>query len=1107
MRPRRSWFGLLGGLTLVGLATRVAAQPVGSEFRVNTYTTGDQGTFGGNLVAADASGNFVVVWTSYPQDGSRSGVFAQRYDSAGTPLGAEFRANTYTSGDQLGPSVAAAANGNFVIVWASRDQDGSDHGVFGQRYDSGGAAQGSEFRVNSYTTGHQFPGAVASDESGNFVVVWSSGDGDSDGVFAQRYDGAGAPQGAEFRVNSYTTGSQEAASVASDPNGNFVVAWVGQSQDGHGIIGQRFDNQGAPLGSEFRANTYTILAQTSPSIAADGSGNFVVVWQNNDPDGDSFGIFGRRFDSAGTPQGGEFQVNSYTTDPQRYPAVAADANGHFVVAWQSRDQDGNADGIFAQRYDGSGAPFGNEFRVNTFTSHAQEFASAGALGEKLFAVVWQSDLQDGSGSYGVFGQRIDFAGDTIPPTVKVTAPNGGEILYTGSSYPIRWTASDETALSSFDAFVSVDGEETFTPIAECQDVPASATSCLWLAPGPPSPTAIVRVTAEDTSGNRGSDNSNIIFSIVSGTASITVQNPNSEVVLRVGSQERIEWTHNLGLKAAFRIELDRDDDGIPDDLMAAAHPADGPTSGQLDWFVFGQPSATCRIHVSWAGNPLVADASDATFQIRPAPWSEFQVNTYIVSDQLTGSDHLVAADADGNFVVVWSSYGQDGSAEGVFGQRYDNTGTGVGAEFRVNSYTTGSQRQPSVASDASGNFVVVWDSYGQDGDREGIFGQRYDAAGGPLGAEFRVNSVTAGDQDRPSVSSDPSGNFVVVWSGGSSTIMGRRYDSDGVALGPEFRVVFGTQTSFPSVASDTSGNFVVVWFAIENSADIFGQRFNGEGRPLGGEFMVNTYTTSAQSRPSVAYDPRGDFVVVWRGAGGQGASGIFGQRYDSLGKALGNEFRVNPGQAGAPGSSSVAISADGEMVVAWASQGPDAGESGIFGRRYDGAGAPRGDEFQINSFTVGDQEDPSVAAAGAGRVVVAWTSVPAQDGNGRGVFGERLDFGGADTITVVSPNTNVKWRIGSLEKIQWTHDLGPDASFRIELDRDDDGDFEELIAAQAHAANATRGSFTWTVTGTPSGTARVRVSLTGDPGVSDTSDVTFQIRLAPLSATEDRLRR
>ena len=39
MRALRSWLGLLGTLALAGLPAPAGAQPVGSEFQVNTYTT------------------------------------------------------------------------------------------------------------------------------------------------------------------------------------------------------------------------------------------------------------------------------------------------------------------------------------------------------------------------------------------------------------------------------------------------------------------------------------------------------------------------------------------------------------------------------------------------------------------------------------------------------------------------------------------------------------------------------------------------------------------------------------------------------------------------------------------------------------------------------------------------------------------------------------------------------------------------------------------------------------------------------------------------------------------------------------------------------------
>lgn len=84
-------------------------------------------------MAADSSGNFVVAWDSLYQDGSHRGVFGKRFNAAGSPLGSEFQVNTFTTGDQIGPAVAAGAAGDFVVAWNSKYQDGSTYGVFGQR--------------------------------------------------------------------------------------------------------------------------------------------------------------------------------------------------------------------------------------------------------------------------------------------------------------------------------------------------------------------------------------------------------------------------------------------------------------------------------------------------------------------------------------------------------------------------------------------------------------------------------------------------------------------------------------------------------------------------------------------------------------------------------------------------------------------------------------------------------------------------------------------------------------------------------------------------------------------------------------------------------------
>jgi hypothetical protein len=405
------WSAALVALCIGGVAPRTAwpqaGAPQGPEFRVNTYTTVNQ-QFAS--VARAIGGDFVVVWSSYLQDGSRFGIYGQRYLGGGTPVGPEFRVNTYTPGAEYLGSVAMDGAGNFVVVWVTQEgQDGSLNGIFGQRYAASGAPLGGEFRVNTYTTGDQSSPSVAVGNAGDFVVVWRSflQDGSNTGVFGQRYSSSGAPAGSEFRVNTYTTNLQSEPAVSMDPAGNFVVLWrSGPGHDGslYGVFGQRYAVSGIPLGGEFRVNTHIIGAQESPAVAHDGSGGFVAVWNSDGQDGSDLGVYGQRYDGGGTPLGPEFRVNTHTTGEQGYSALTRDAAGNFVVVWRSYGQDGFTSGVFGQRYDGGGSPVGPEFRVNTYTTFGQNGpkVAVDALGN--FVVGWNSLVQDGD-NWGVFAQR------------------------------------------------------------------------------------------------------------------------------------------------------------------------------------------------------------------------------------------------------------------------------------------------------------------------------------------------------------------------------------------------------------------------------------------------------------------------------------------------------------------------------------------------------------------------------------------------------------------------------------------------------------------------------------------------------------------------------
>ena len=200
--------------------------------------------------------------------------------STPVPVGPEFQVNTYTFTAQGTPAIATDAGGDFVVVWQSLGSSGRDtfasDSLQGQRYSALGAPQGAEFQVNSYTTSVQINAAIAA-AAGDFVVVWESfgssgGDTSGSGIQSQRYSASGAPQGAQFQVNSYTPGQQRFPAIAADADGDFVVVWDGSGSSGgdidDSVQGRRFRVTGDLQGTVFLdRNSDGIHDASEPGVA------------------------------------------------------------------------------------------------------------------------------------------------------------------------------------------------------------------------------------------------------------------------------------------------------------------------------------------------------------------------------------------------------------------------------------------------------------------------------------------------------------------------------------------------------------------------------------------------------------------------------------------------------------------------------------------------------------------------------------------------------------------------------------------------------------------------------------------------------------------------
>jgi hypothetical protein len=294
-----------------------------------------------------------------------------------------------------------------------------------------------EFQVNTSDPGYNFSQDVAMRDGGDFIVTWSESTTDLE-VFGRGFAASTTPYSDPFLMNDNTAPQRVRSSIAHDAEGRFVIVW---SEEGGGVWGQRWDSDGSPLGENFEINTSTESVAVFPHVASDPSGNFVVTWWSGPSP--NVEAVARRFDSNGAPLGDEFSVNVFTTGDQIPRGIAMSPSG-FVVTWFGEGVGG--DGVFGRLFDASGAPITGDFQINTATivgDYLQPDVAMNAAGD--FVVVWGDTV----GLYSaVMGRRYDSAGasagDVFPISgtglaagePKVASDSAGNFVVTWTSAPV-----------------------------------------------------------------------------------------------------------------------------------------------------------------------------------------------------------------------------------------------------------------------------------------------------------------------------------------------------------------------------------------------------------------------------------------------------------------------------------------------------------------------------------------------------------------------------------------------------------------------------------------------------------------------------------------------
>lgn len=782
-------------------------------------------------------------------------------------------------------------------------------------------------------------------------------------LYADWIDASLKSGAAEFLVNQTTTGNQMWSSVGMDSQGNFVVSWTSYNQDGigdgpggssnglNGVYARRFDSQGVAKSDEFLVNTFAAGNQQHSGVSMDADGDFVIVWESyqdrpinpsttTTPDvPNSYGIYGQRYARTALLDkssflgphgeiGSEIAINTTTEGDQRYPGVAMDANGDFVVVWSGNGTvSGQADsqGIFQTRF-------------------AKPNDDTGPIVTGVYNVVTSSNVDNR---------------ETVPEDALFDSDVASFVVT--FSEDLNTVSGGINSVTNLNNWVLLkDGQTVYGGVAKVEEL-----------------------TSPGSDEYKGKHEFRIYFDSNSSTA---------------GYQALGDGTYILTVRDRvqdlFKNALDGNNDG---------------TAG-------GNFSRSFSVGVGLIPIPPGPDVPGPDDDDTPA-------NTNTAGTQ---NGVVVASNAAGDYVLVWVDYGtlSDTATQGnIKAQRYDRFGQKQGNEFYVSSYTTGSQISPDVAMDDFGNFVVVWAGTGVGKDKtvieqSGIFARVFDSFGVAQGDQFNVNDYRVDAQITPAVAMSSTGNFIVTWagvgSGDTTGVYGHLFSALGTSKSADFRInttTANTQNT-PDVAADSAGNFTVVWASNAPTQDgsswsVIGRRYSATGTALSSEFRVNNVTTSAQYDPAVAMDSDGDFVVAYTSMAQDGSNyGVYARRYNKAGTAQGNEVLVNKTTSGVQWQPAVAMDDTGKFVVTWSTFGQDNYDKlgpadttpkdyGIYARLFNADGTAylydmNGDgtaeatsEFRVNATTAGNQVLPATSMDADGDLVIVWVG---PDGSGDGVF-------------------------------------------------------------------------------------------------------------------------
>ncbi len=752
-----------------------------------------------------------------------------------------------------------------------------------------------EKRLSSFTR-RIWEGKIHNSERGNLDLFHEDWEIDAYPCFAQK--GTFILDTSDIQINEEdypSTYQQGLPYVSMFDDRSFVAVWEDERNGDIDIFAQKMTFYGESVGSNVEVSQEDFRRdQLLPCVATVGDTAFVVIWVEED----GFDIYGRRFDSDLSPLGGVFQVNDEGI-PSWAPSLSCRPDGGFVVAWVDV---GSANDIRARRFDASGNPLGESFKVNEDKGTRPHISPSVSIGESgKFVVVWE-DYRDLDAN--IYAQRFDSAGNKLGGNMLVNSDSLDEDQYSpvvslgkSDGFMMTWVDLRSGIQNVFARIFSSGGTPETSPLRVDTTSVSEPREDPWVG--------------SDTTGRYA-----VVWTDYASSFPVMYTQRFDSLGQAVGSKLRMS---------------DQEATGERHDPTLSAAPSGAFVVGWMDkrnlnYDIYAR--TVTSLGFLQQESDRINDDSLGAIQMSP---------------QITTT-------SDGGFIAVWEDF-RKGNSD-IHLKRFNPSGEPLGDDFRVNDDSGYSyQGLPDIACDESGNFVVVWEDA-----REGldIYAQLFDHSGNVLGENLKVNADSGTDlHNSPSCDRSPQGDLVVVWAareGEVQNVYGRLFGSDGQPEDTCFKINDDDQEVdhlSPKVSTDSSGSFVVGWVDQRDGQDrIYLQRYDPDGIKRGDNFPLHAGKADAsQSDPDLDLNQTGEFVVVWVESGQ-----IRAQPYDTSASPVGTNIVVVDDPSSFPENPQVKVTDNGYFVVTWTDHRGEG--SDIYVRTYLD-GSPQGSGQLVNTDTAG----------------------------------------------------------------------------------------------------------------------------------------------------------